>query len=452
MENKQVDISLKLERIGFGKFQIVALAILCLRYFSYSSTTSLVAILEPYLRCHWSLSYMNAAWIVLPEAITKIIGSILLGRLSDIYGRRKILILASVANSYLALLYSLSSSVLLLSIIRGSIGLVSSSTLIIFTYTMEILPLSERKYMSLFELAFCLGCGYGIVVAGVTLKYLNWRWFDTFAETIPIAFSTFLVFYLPESPRYLSAAGKREEAEKSLERIAEMNGCEKGYFPLGEACADVEYPEEGAKRNLEPECQLSRRELAERIALLSLLQFYGDVVSGTMRYGSMQFGENSDVLGCGQCFQNLTYKYRWSVETAVLLSVVASYWLLNNVTRKLSLKILVVYLAACLVPFYWPLRGWPLLISLAFTVLGSSTLNNVLLVYRAELIPTSSRTFGCGLSDAFGQFGIMFGQIIALYLYHVSIPLSLGLVHGLTALCIVAVFTALIETKYDFLT
>eukprot|EP00795_Rhopilema_esculentum_P007709 gene7709-13536_t len=281
METKEIDINLQIERIGFGKFQIIVLAIVLLRQFSYSSTASLLVILEPYLRCYWKLSYMTAAWLVLPEAITKIVGSILLGKMSDRYGRRKTMILAFVFNSYLTLLFSLSTSTVLLSIIRGVIGLVSSSTMIAFTYAMEILPISKRKYMSIFAAGFFAGCGYGILVAMVSLEYLSWRWFDAFAETIPITLAALAVLFLPESPRYLMAVGKTDEAKETLQRIAKRNGALDRFsaFPSYESTNAVTIKH--FKTNVDERQQQSKYEMAKRIVVVAFLQFYGDIVSAT---------------------------------------------------------------------------------------------------------------------------------------------------------------------------
>ncbi|XP_065062269.1 putative transporter SVOPL [Rhopilema esculentum] len=451
METKEIDINLQIERIGFGKFQIIVLAIVLLRQFSYSSTASLLVILEPYLRCYWKLSYMTAAWLVLPEAITKIVGSILLGKMSDRYGRRKTMILAFVFNSYLTLLFSLSTSTVLLSIIRGVIGLVSSSTMIAFTYAMEILPISKRKYMSIFAAGFFAGCGYGILVAMVSLEYLSWRWFDAFAETIPITLAALAVLFLPESPRYLMAVGKTDEAKETLQRIAKRNGALDRFsaFPSYESTNAVTIKH--FKTNVDERQQQSKYEMAKRIVVVAFLQFYGDIVSATVRFGSMQFGENSDVSKSGKCSENLTYKYRWAVETAGFFAVFTSYSLLGKVSRGLTMKILVVFLGACLIPFYWPLRGWPLLVAIALTEFGAATLINIILVYRAELLPTSIRTSGCGISDAFGQFGILCGQFIAIYLHHISISLSFGILHGFTAVGIFIVFYGITETKHQLL-
>ena len=442
------DINQRLERIGFGKFNIIALFIVGLRDLSSASSVSIVAIIEPYLRCHWNLTYMTAAWLVLPEALTNIAGSIFIGKLSDRYGRRKTMMLTFILNSYLTLLYSLSSSLLLMAIIRGFIGLVSSSNMIAFTYAMEVLPLSKRKYMSLFKISYFVGNGLGILVGMVSLMYLTWRWAIVLAETIPIALTAVFTFYLPESPRYLIAAGKFDEAEESLQIIAEMNGIEYGYISVpGESpgAGDVGQYD---KKEQESEEQTSKLEIAKRIAVVSFLQFSGFLFSGTMRFGSMQFGENSDISECGRCSTNMTYKYRWAMEVAILSSAIPLYWLIDKVTRKRTFTILLAYISACIVPFYWDIRGWPLIIMMTLICVGFTAMNMLIFVYRAEILPTKIRAFGCGISEACGKVGVCLGQIIALYVHHVDIYLSFGILHVITTVGLIISITALVETKH----
>ena len=449
MANSTFDINQWLEKIGFGRFHVLALLVIGLRPFSFASSSGFLIILEPYLRCQWHLRYFTAAWLALPEAITNIAGSIILGRLSDRFGRRKIMLLALTFNSYLTLLYLLSSNMLLMSVIRAIIGFVSSSVMIAFTYIMEILPLSKRKYMSLFEFAFCAGSGYSILASMVSLENLTWRWFGVFAETIPIALAAFAVGFLPESPRYLLSSGRADEAKGILQRIAKINAIDGGYKPLlqidsGES--DTIVSDDG---NSNQKRNLSNIEIVKRIALVSFLQFYGNLLAGTMRFGSMQFGENSDLSGCGMCSKGLAYKYRWAMVFAALCSSFPTYWLLNKITRKMSFIMYFIYIAGSLVPFYWNIRGWPLVLATVLFSISFCSMNIVIFVYRAELLPTSIRAFGCGISEAFGQIGLVFGQFIAVYVYHKSTYLSFGILHGFTAIGFLAVITIFIETKHE---
>ncbi|XP_065062430.1 uncharacterized protein LOC135689206 [Rhopilema esculentum] len=280
-----------------------------------------------------------------------------------------------------------------------------------------------------------------------SFKYLTWRWFVIFAETMPMALSAFAVFFLPESPRYLLVTGRQDEAEASLQKIAKMNGFKKGYEQLEEGDSkNCDITKIGDKE-VKPEEQPSMSEVTKRIAAVSFLQFYVNALGETMRFGSMQFGENSDISECRKCSENLTYKYRWAVMIAPLFSFVAAYLFLGKSTRMRTFKVLIFYLALCLIPFYWVLRGWYLMVVMVLTSMGTSTLNDVLVVYRAEIIPTSMRVLACGIPEASSQLGSLFGQIVVLYVHPVSIELSFGILHCFTAFGFLVLFIRLVETR-----
>ena len=339
------DINMQLEAIGFGKFQIMAIFVMGYRLFCYGSTNSLLAILEPYLREHWRLSYLTSTWLVLPEVLLNIPGSILLGRLADIYGRRKILILVLILNSYFSALYSFSTNLYLMYTIRGFIGIVSSSNVIAYTYLLEILPLSKRKYTSALLITFFAGSAYGIFAGIVSLEYLTWRWLVILTEAMPLALGACLVCLVPESSRYLLVSGRTDSAEDSLQRIARINGLEKGYKSL------LAYSSDGhgkVKQRSDDKTayqeQLSWTEIVKRIIFISYMQFLGFLYAAAMRFGAMQFGKNSDLNKEGSCSVSFTYKYRWALEISVLVAAFASNWLLGKLTRRHSFYLLTTYL------------------------------------------------------------------------------------------------------------
>ncbi|XP_065060098.1 synaptic vesicle 2-related protein-like [Rhopilema esculentum] len=437
------DINSQLEAIGFGKFQIMAIFVMGYRLFCYGSTNSLLAILEPYLRKNWHLSYWTSTWLVLPEVLSSIPGSILLGRLADIYGRRKILILVLILNSYFSALYSFSTNLYLMGIIRGFIGLVSSSNVIAYTYLLEILPLSQRKYSSLLHVTFFAGTAYGIFAGRISIEHLTWRWFVILSEAIPLAVGACLMFLVPESPRYLLVSGRTDDAEDSLQRIARINGLEKGYISLLGSSSGGQFSVE--QKNDEED--LSPLEIAKRIILVSYIQFLGFLYAAMMRFGAMQFGENSDLNKETSCSVHFTYKYIWALEISVLLAVFTSYLLLGKFTRRQSFYFLITYLSLCILPLYWDIRGWLLTIFMTLSGLGFAAFNTIVYVYGAELIPTSTRSFGCGISEAAGQAGACLGQFIALYVHQVSIHLSFGILHGFSVIGILLMLTFFKETK-----
>eukprot|EP00112_Aurelia_sp_Birch-Aquarium-sp1_P008609 Seg1953.2 transcript_id=Seg1953.2/GoldUCD/mRNA.D3Y31 product="Synaptic vesicle 2-related protein" protein_id=Seg1953.2/GoldUCD/D3Y31 len=212
------------EAIGFGKFHILMLMSLGFRCFVRGSPNSMLAILQPYLRCHFKLSIFTASWLGTTLAIGRLLGAIPIGRMADKFGRRRSMLCLFSLHILLSLLNALSSSYTMILITRASIGLVFEAVMLVYTYGMELLPTKKRNYLAVIDGFYGLGVLFAIFSAMGILETINWRWYVVVNETIPIAICTLLVVFLPESPRYLYSNGYEQEAVKSLEKIAAING------------------------------------------------------------------------------------------------------------------------------------------------------------------------------------------------------------------------------------
>lgn len=77
--------------------------------------------------------------------------------------------------------------------------------------------------MMLYEFWWAFGSCYTIVMAWLILNAKSWRVL-IIVNTIPALISIVMMWFLPESPRWLLSNGNTEEAEKVLEMIARWNG------------------------------------------------------------------------------------------------------------------------------------------------------------------------------------------------------------------------------------
>ena len=213
-----------MEAIGFGKFQVLMLMSIGLRCLVRDSSNSMLSILQPYLRCHMQLSILMASWIGTVLAIGRLLGAIPIGRMADKYGRRRSMLCLFPLHMVLSLLNALSSCYAMISITRASIGLVFEVVMLVYTYGMELLPIKKRNYLAVIDGLYGLGLLFASVTAMGILGTVNWQWYVVVNETIPMTICTLLVAILPESPRYLFSQGYIQEAVKSLEKVAAING------------------------------------------------------------------------------------------------------------------------------------------------------------------------------------------------------------------------------------
>jgi SP family xylose:H+ symportor-like MFS transporter len=187
-----------------------------------------------------------------------IIGGILSGWLASRLGRKKALMLAAV----LFFLSALGSGfpeflffqkgeptmglLLMFNFYRiiGGIG-VGLASAVCPMYIGEVAPADIRgRLVSINQFAIIFGMlvvyfvNYGIA-HGKTLDFINetgWRWMFV-SEAIPAALFGFLLFLVPETPRYLSLTNRDDKALRILTRI---NGLEKAKMILKEIDESVE--------------------------------------------------------------------------------------------------------------------------------------------------------------------------------------------------------------------
>ena len=186
-----------IEEIGFGKFQILVMAMAFTKTFTFASTTSVVAIIQPFLRCKLNVGTFEASWIITAGLLAAIFSSPCVGRISDLYGRKRTMFLFFSIHVIVAILNSLSSSLTMIVITRTAIGVFLSCRGPILSYAMEVFPVSKRKYIGGMKLFVSLGAIFGLSAGMVSLGYLSWRWFIVIAEVTPSTIASFLsLFFL----------------------------------------------------------------------------------------------------------------------------------------------------------------------------------------------------------------------------------------------------------------
>jgi len=150
-------------------------------------------------------------------------GNALAGFLSDAFGRKKILMLTALFFTFSALLSATteSFSIFVVSRILGGIA-VGGAILIAPVYIAEISPSALRGSLVSFNQL--------MIVIGISASFFSnyfllglgqncWRWMLG-VEAIPAALYFVLLFFVPESPRWLFGKGREGEAFKIFTKVA----------------------------------------------------------------------------------------------------------------------------------------------------------------------------------------------------------------------------------------
>ena len=194
-----------------------------------SGTTDLVKI-------QYGLDDVLQGWFVSSGLVGCVFGVIVAGVISDIFGRKKALIMSALLFSLSALGCSLANDFTYLVTYRliGGIG-VGVASVLSPIYISEIAPQSKRGMLtSLYQLAITLG----ILIAFLSNAFIQdlsitnafndgalnkifvseqWRGMLG-AETIPALSFLILLLFIPQSPRWLQSKGRIEEANRIIDK------------------------------------------------------------------------------------------------------------------------------------------------------------------------------------------------------------------------------------------
>eukprot|EP00112_Aurelia_sp_Birch-Aquarium-sp1_P012540 Seg2635.6 transcript_id=Seg2635.6/GoldUCD/mRNA.D3Y31 product="putative transporter SVOPL" protein_id=Seg2635.6/GoldUCD/D3Y31 len=441
-----------IEKIGFGTFHVMMITILGLRRFVGGSSLAMVTVLEPYLRCSMKLSIFASSWTILCRSIGQILSPIIAGKISDHFGRKKTMLLFFILHSYLSLMASLSSSYPMILVSQTMVGIVFECYTLLYPYALEVMPVMQRKFITVFEAFFFCGYFFAIALGMPVLKNLGWRWYLVFTESLPMAVCAVLLLFLPESPRYLMSSGQWKEAFNSLRFIANMNGKdiknllgtkEFNMTEYDSECSDLENKSSDIQ---DKELGIWKVSTLKILFSMSVLRFASYSLSTLLEFATMQMNVISNVR-CGDCAEQQSYELAYIYIGSNALAFSVAYFMIGYAPRKSSLQILSVLIFINTLPFYLPLSK-----NIIRTLIGTAgtliqTLVYITAIYNSEVMPTSIRTTGNGIANTAGGIGYALAAFLGVYLINIDLTLALGIVDFIVVSMIVVAFSLDKETK-----
>ena len=199
--------------------------------FLFGFDAGIISGVMSYAGPEFNLTDGQLGWVVSSPSFAAMIAMLFSGRLSDIVGRKKILIIVAFLYAVSALLSAYAGSYEMLYIARMIGGLAFGAALILApTYIAEISTAENRgKLVSIQQLNIVLGF-FAAFLSNYYLNKLNtsgdsfftdenvWRWMLGL-EMIPAVLYFISMFFVPKSPRWLYAQNKIKEARNVLNEI-----------------------------------------------------------------------------------------------------------------------------------------------------------------------------------------------------------------------------------------
>ena len=371
----------------------------------------------------FGLDALQQGWYVGCALIGSIIGVLFAGILSDKFGRKSTMILSAILFSTSAIGCAVSADFNQLVIYRiiGGVG-IGVVSIISPLYISEVAVAQYRgRLVSLYQLAVTIGflgaylvnyqlLGYSMSNPDASTGWWNlifvsevWRGMLGM-ETLPAIMFFIIIFFIPESPRWLILKGKEEKATNILERI--YTSSKEALFQLTETKSVLSSESKSEwKLLLQPGI---RKAVIIGVCIAVLGQFMG--VNAVLYYGPSIF-ENAGLSGGDSLF------YQVLVGLVNTLTTVLALVIIDKVGRKklvyygvsgmvISLVLIATYF---IYGESWGISSIFLLIFFLFYVFCCAvSICAVVFVLLSEMYPTRVR----GLAMSIAGFALWIGTYL----------------------------------------
>jgi SP family arabinose:H+ symporter-like MFS transporter len=217
-----------------NRFIFLIAVVVSLGGFIFGFDASVISGVVGYVTQLYGLDVWQQGLVVSAPSLAAILASLTVVPLSDVVGRRRMLIAVAFLYLVSAVFSTFAPGFVSLVIARAIGGLAFGSLMITPIYVAEIAPARLRGVMvSVNQMNIVVGlsaayfCNYLLValsgrsdpwILGLGIKAYPWRWMLGL-EILPAAIWLGLLFLVPESPRWLVVQGRVTEARAVLRRM-----------------------------------------------------------------------------------------------------------------------------------------------------------------------------------------------------------------------------------------
>ncbi|XP_047145037.1 solute carrier family 22 member 15-like isoform X1 [Hydra vulgaris] len=352
-----------------------------------------------------SLAYIIFSIMQVGDAL----GGVLVGMLSDKYGRKKVLYVSWFGFIVIATISSLVHNFWVFLHLQFLVGILHGGSFNVQWVLMsEMLGPNSRSYLNI------LWCVYSFALSFMSLQsWLIPKW-RAFELTMTTPYLILLVTYkfVPESVRWLHANNKRDLAEKVLRNIAK---CNKKMFPKVKLCN---------ANNISSAVDLTKTSIKYvffpfKMFLITFSQMSIYFSASLAFYGISLFAENLS----GNLHRDFAI-----VSLVDIPSNLISIWLCNRFGKKRTTMVSAVaggfnIVILAFVPFTASLSWIRVLIGTSGKFFANISFN-VIYIWSTEIYPTGVRSQGLGVCISAAVIGTSVSPWITQYLvqFHQTLP------------------------------
>ena len=360
------------------------------------------------LSTKFNLSPAMVGWAVSSAIWGCVFGAMTAGYMSDRWGRKKVLIITAVLFTISAIGSAIPNSLFTFVIARfiGGLG-IGAASMLSPLYIAEIAPSDKRgRLVTLYQLAIVIGIN---LIYYVNMKIaaagdeawnieIGWRYMLG-SGTLPALLFFVLLFFVPESPRWLIKRNRDDEAVDTLERVNGTDNANEIYKEIKSTLNE----ESGTVSELF--APGLRRALIIGIVLALFSQITG--INAIIYYAPEIF--KSAGLASGSA---LAQTFLIGIVNTVFTFV--ALWLIDIVGRKKLLLWGVSGMIICLLGtglcFYLNIVGgiWLLVFILGYIASFACSLGPIPWVIMSEIFPTKIR----GIAMSFATLILWIGVVL----------------------------------------
>lgn len=401
----RVKIPWRVERLPSSRYLLIVGTVLMITYFFESVDNGAIGFFLPVFAKEFKLDNATLGFVGTLSNVGYMGGALFAGLLSDLFGRKKVIIAAMLFWGLCGVLLANAKTLNSLMIARVLLGIgLGAQVPVTITLLSETIPSRLRAaYITGFMALLPVGSAVAGLLSYYLIPVIGWRGV-AIVESIPALASLLVVKFVPESAFWLESKGHYEEADKVMARIE--NGVEKS---IGRSLPQVEVPAEPdqftVKENKVPLRELFTKKYIKSTIMVSI--WWPAALTGV--YGLITWF--SALLVARGFTITKSIGYVSIMYLGGVLGIPVVRWMVEKIGRKWTVVSIgvVTALGAFL---YGNSNILPLIIATGlFYNAGAYATGMVNNLYTTELYPTRIRATAMGYANFIGRIGAIAGPI-----------------------------------------
>lgn len=396
---QKYSIADRMNRIPTSPHTVVIIFFVLMGWFAETIDLGGTSFLMPTIREYFDMDATTGGYYSSACFAGMFIGAIAAGRIADKIGRKKTIVGSMVIWGIAGFALVFSPNIYYLFAMRFILGVgLGAQFPVALSYLSEIVCGKERpKYMTLYQLMTPVGFAVAGVLTVLILPHFDWRGVYL-AEALPALFIIGIIKTCPESPLWLEAKGRIDEAEEICSRFEREYEAKHG--PLPEVVPIPRVESKGSFKDLFDKKYLKVTILCFFVWFISMFSDYGLTTWLT----TILIEKGFDVVAST------------GFVTIGILGGIPAWFFATWSAKKFGRKKTFLIAGLCTSIFgivYGAATSLVTLIVFGILYQFGKYLNAMMMaLYTPELYETSIRTTGNGLATSWGRLGSIIGPII----------------------------------------